>query len=1370
MTLRKRAKENLLFGIVLPIFLSASNYSSAQRLNGIDFVSSYVKTNSDKLGLTPNEAENLVLTKAYVDKSTGIHHFYATQTHNGLAITGTSFSVHTVRDKIVDANKLIPVASYKVNPVVVNTTSASAILAVMNEIGYVAEKKFDIKEPAKGTDQVTIYKRNPYPLWDIPTRLVYYNIERLKTLQPAWEVQMMDAYKRHFWLAYVDAASGKILEKTDLIKHCNFGGLETDAQLSAEHPEIPQAPASSINKAFQSAQRGIESIANNKYRVFDLPLENPIDSLQQAAAQTLSGRSGDTLASPDGWHKVNGGASTYNYTHGNNVWAFQDPSPDVPVGAFGVPSADPTRTAYPTNTTLGVPPIAEPFVFDYMFDQSKQPEDKGSGNQSNYYAAIVNLFYWNNLMHDVFYYMGFTEDAGNFQESHVFSTGTKGTAGLPNDEVLAQAQDGGGTNNANFFTPPDGANGQMQMYLWTTSAPDSLVQIRFSTNGIPPPGKKYFAVQGSFNSSPVAKNNLYTDSVANKPFVIVRKNPASTVGTSTQGCSTGQQSVALPPGNDVSGKIVLIDRGGCSFVEKVLGAQLGGAAGVIIINNVDGPPITMGGTDAPGNVITIPAVMISLKDGKELKAILQKGDAISGSLKAEKPPLPKRDGDVDNGIIAHEYGHGISTRLTGSLGGSEQGGEGWSDYVALYMTLRTNDLEAATPAHPNGVLPTRSIGNYVTYQPYNGRGIREYPYSTDLTKNPATFAYVKRSDYSETHSVGFVWCTMLYELMQTFIDDFGMNDNVYEGANPTNSIPASTAKGNNIATRLVIEAMKLQPTSPTFVQERDAILKADTLLYGGSHACKIWKAFAKRGLGFSAVSGSNSLGDEVEAFDVPFSCDPTQTRVRLEKTGPIKAMNNSVVTYKIKVTNLLPFAANNVVISDTLVSDLQYQSATAAKGTITRSGQIVKWTLNLAANDTATLTLNTILSSVSASTLVFADDQDSTTTNFAPANMGGLGTWKKQDSASQAYSGTRYWFAPDTDLGGANTTLTTTKAYPVVATTNLVFIHKFATESDYDGGVVELSEDNITWTYLPANKFIKGVYNGSISTINNPSIGAADLAAFTGASDGYMVSIAKLEDYAGKNIYIRFRFTSDAAGGSVANGGWWLDDVYILNNLKEISNNAVAVTNGSSPVTYREGSNANSTSSSFVLDNRAFANNLGNLAATATARSINVSWKTYSENNTLTFVVERKAPGEMEFRKIGEVNAAGVSNTTRDYIFTDNAVSSMKRYQYRIKQLNKSGDFAYTNIAAIQFGSLVFKASVYPNPVENVLNLSIVNPSAGKIAINVFDGLGKKLFTLNGGTDQSKLIAIPVTYLKPGTYWVEVNSDQDHTTLHFIKK
>ena len=76
-------------------------------------------------------------------------------------------------------------------------------------------------------------------------------------------------------------------------------------------------------------------------------------------------------------------------------------------------------------------------------------------------AAVSNLFYFCNIMHDFVYNLGFTEAAGNFQ------TDNFGRGGAGNDPVNAEAQDGSGTNNANFSTPPDGQRPRMQMFLFT---------------------------------------------------------------------------------------------------------------------------------------------------------------------------------------------------------------------------------------------------------------------------------------------------------------------------------------------------------------------------------------------------------------------------------------------------------------------------------------------------------------------------------------------------------------------------------------------------------------------------------------------------------------------------------------------------------------------------------------------------------------------------------------------------------------------------------------------------------------------------------------------------------------------------------------
>lgn len=86
----------------------------------------------------------------------------------------------------------------------------------------------------------------------------------------------------------------------------------------------------------------------------------------------------------------------------------------------------------------------------------------------------------------------------------------------------------------------------------------------------------------------------------------------------TQGCVNPFVNAAA-----INGKIALIRRGDCTFVEKVKFAQNAGAVAVIMMNNVGGTPIPMGGTDA---TITIPSVMMSDTDGNLLQTALGSGN------------------------------------------------------------------------------------------------------------------------------------------------------------------------------------------------------------------------------------------------------------------------------------------------------------------------------------------------------------------------------------------------------------------------------------------------------------------------------------------------------------------------------------------------------------------------------------------------------------------------------------------------------------------------------------------------------------------------------------------------------------------------
>ncbi|KAH6562120.1 hypothetical protein BASA62_009387 [Batrachochytrium salamandrivorans] len=110
-------------------------------------------------------------------------------------------------------------------------------------------------------------------------------------------------------------------------------------------------------------------------------------------------------------------------------------------------------------------------VFDTKFNSTEQPYD-----DANVVAAAVNLFYLNNIMHDITYQYGFTESAGNFQKDN-FGKGGKG-----GDAVIINVINAFDFNNANFIVPADGQSGIMNMYRFIYTGPNRSGGL---DNGIP---------------------------------------------------------------------------------------------------------------------------------------------------------------------------------------------------------------------------------------------------------------------------------------------------------------------------------------------------------------------------------------------------------------------------------------------------------------------------------------------------------------------------------------------------------------------------------------------------------------------------------------------------------------------------------------------------------------------------------------------------------------------------------------------------------------------------------------------------------------------------------------------------------------------
>jgi hypothetical protein len=512
-------------------------------------------------------------------------------------------------------------------------------------------------------------------------------------------------------------------------------------------------------------------------------------------------------------------------TQGNNVEAFSNKAePD----GYGPPALDECNVTLPVDGDQHAC-VTSGTTFDHVFDHALP----ANANRSQVAAAVTNLFYMVNFLHDWFYDAGFDEAAGNAQNNNY------GRGGLGADSIIAEAQDFSGTNNANMNTPPDGARPRMRMYLWSSGVAMTKVVS-------PPP-------LAGVKQSATAEFGAQAFDVTND--LVVAHDAVNADGPlDSDGCTAISNAAA------VAGKIAVVDRGTCLFVVKVKNAQDAGAVGVIVVNNVSPGTITMSGDDAS---ITIPVASITQADGAAIKEALGQGTRIVLRM-ARQDSLP-RDSSFDNTVVAHEWGHYLSNRLIANANGfnANQGrglGEGWGDFVALLTFVKEGDRNVPSNAGfggTYGVTPYPVGGPDYAPDVLNNAyyyGIRRYPYSRDLNKNPLTFRHIADANplpatppisprsggavNSEVHNTGEVWASMLWECYSNLLGDTGR---------------LTFAQAQDRMKRYLVASLKMTPLDPTFVQARDALLSV-MQAQDAADADLCLAGFAKRGLGVGAVA------------------------------------------------------------------------------------------------------------------------------------------------------------------------------------------------------------------------------------------------------------------------------------------------------------------------------------------------------------------------------------------------------------------------------------------------------------------------------------------------------------------------------------
>ncbi len=606
----------------------------------LEIALSFIRANRAALQMSEAEVSSLLVKDHYLSQKSGITHIYFIQTHNGIEVYNSIINANIASDGSIISvgNRVVPNLSAAVQNNGLQLSAEQAVEKAAEHLRLELNETPVVQEVVGGAAQAVVIGESGISQDPIPARLVYQPMAD-GTVRLAWDLIIYEVTGENWWNVRVDVSDGQILDKNNFVVHDSWGAHQGHGDSHA-------------TESTSNVQLGVTAVPSS-YLVYAVPVESPNYAVPAPPADArtieISPWLDTPTASPLGWHASE--SSSWTNTQGNNV--------DAHKGAI----------RFDCGATLECDPLLDLTVSPTTAD--------------NVNAATVNLFYWNNIIHDITYEYGFDEAAGNFQISNF------GNGGVGGDRVNANAQ-APGNCNANFGTPADGGQPTMNMF---------------------------------------------------------------------------------------------------------------------ICNNA----------------------------------------------------TPARDGDLDNGVIAHEYGHGISNRLTGGpanvgcLNNSEQMGEGWSDWIGLMLSIEPGD----TGADPRG------IGTWLLGTGPDGPGVRTQRYSTDLLVNTHTYNSINGA--AVPHGVGEVWATLVWEMVWAMIDEYGYNPDFYGDW---------TTGGNNLAFQLVMDGMKLQPCSPGFVDGRDGILLADQNLTGGANQCMIWEAFAKRGLGFSADQGSSSsTSDQTEGFDIPLFCE-----------------------------------------------------------------------------------------------------------------------------------------------------------------------------------------------------------------------------------------------------------------------------------------------------------------------------------------------------------------------------------------------------------------------------------------------------------------------------------------------------------------
>ena len=156
-------------------------------------------------------------------------------------------------------------------------------------------------------------------------------------------------------------------------------------------------------------------------------------------------------------------------------------------------------------------------------------------------------------------------------------------------------------------------------------------------------------------------------------------------------------------------------------------------------------------------------------------------------------------------------------------------------------------------------------------------------------------------------------------------------------------------------------------------------------------------------------------------------------------------------------------------------------------------------------------------------------------------------------------------------------------------------------------------------------------------------------------------------------------------------------------------------------------------------------------AKKATGNRVQLNWQTAQETGTDYFEVERSLDGKSFNTSIRRMTAAGNSTTPLDYQTYDNAPAQGVNY-YRLKMVDVSGKYAYSEVRTVNFDGAVRSYTLTPNPAKEFVMVKGMDAGA---SILIMSTTGQVISTTKA-TGTAETINLNMV---PGTYYVQIVQD-----------